>query len=256
MNKRRFIERLNLFLDGELSTEEAEKLLAATRRNPEYHRIYLQYCQINQACATLGETFTSSPGSRSLIRQRIYAVGGMAAAVALLALAAQNLSPIIGTDPGASSNGFADAGATGSPISAKESLVVLNVNDLPESGDFDTPRFDIEKTFKPVYARSGVFGAPQVQQASFRVDQPEAELSSPWNRGFRFGQAVNASTFEHELLSSRDGAANALHNREAGSAYDSDEVRGATTLSFDLERSMSAPLQRVDSSKVGVTAER
>ena len=49
MNKQVFIERLNLYLDEELSAEESEELLEAVRENPDYHRIYVQYCQLFNA---------------------------------------------------------------------------------------------------------------------------------------------------------------------------------------------------------------
>ena len=59
MNKQSFIERLNLHLDDELTPEESEELLAEIRVNPEYHRIYIQYCKLFNACSQLGDKFAT-----------------------------------------------------------------------------------------------------------------------------------------------------------------------------------------------------
>lgn len=136
MNKQNFIERLNLHLDGELSEEESDELLSVVRENPEYHRIYIQYCQLFNACSELGNRF-STPGRNPAWRQKLYAVGGMAAAFALLLLAARNLTPL-----------FDDLGAGGPSLMAKteipsqalgndDSEPVMVLNDSPiESFDW------------------------------------------------------------------------------------------------------------------------
>lgn len=52
-----FIELLNLYLDGELPPTRAAELEQEITGNPEHHRIYRQYCQMQNACAVLAERF-------------------------------------------------------------------------------------------------------------------------------------------------------------------------------------------------------
>ncbi len=100
MNKSRFIELLNLYLDNELSAEEADELLHETRRDPRRYELYLQYCRIHKACSSLDPILGEKTSSWSF-RQLMYSVGGMAATLALLFFAAQNLRPMfeVATQP-------------------------------------------------------------------------------------------------------------------------------------------------------------
>ena len=92
MNQDRFLELLNLYLDDEISPEELAALMEETRRDPDRQRVYLDYCRIHKACGQIGSKFQSRPARRT-IRQTVYALGGLAAAFALLALAGRNLVP-------------------------------------------------------------------------------------------------------------------------------------------------------------------
>ena len=236
MNKRRFIERLNLHLDGELSAEESNRLLEAVRRNPEYHRIYLQYCQIFNACSRLGSGFVEAKPV-SAWRQKAYAAGGMAAALALLGLAAQNLSPFIG---GAAERDLV-AQVPSESVNAgivSEPLLVLDVNELDraeflaESATLRTVRYDMDRLFE-LEDDIPAFSSPtKVEFASFSV----ADTKRPdnvWQREFAFGAAVKASTFEHEALTAEEGEAKAFSVSTLGSA--TDELRAAQ-VRFDLSR--------------------
>lgn len=57
MTHEKFIESLNLYLDGELPPAEAANLEREIAGNLEYRRVYRQYCQMQNACAELSERF-------------------------------------------------------------------------------------------------------------------------------------------------------------------------------------------------------
>lgn len=92
MNQDRFLELLNLYLDDEISSEELSGLMAETRLDPERERVFLEYCKIHKACALIGPGLGAGRDRRSMW-QTVYALGGLAAAFALLALAGRNLMP-------------------------------------------------------------------------------------------------------------------------------------------------------------------
>ena len=55
MTHEKFIELLNLYLDGALPPDEASTLEREIHGNLERRRIYRQYCQMQNACAQLSE---------------------------------------------------------------------------------------------------------------------------------------------------------------------------------------------------------
>lgn len=57
MTHEKFIESLNLYLDGELPPHEAAELEREIAGNLERRRIYRQYCQMQNACGELAERF-------------------------------------------------------------------------------------------------------------------------------------------------------------------------------------------------------
>lgn len=57
MTNDKFIELLNLYLDGELPAEQAASLEREICGSPERHRVYRQYCQMQNACAELSVHF-------------------------------------------------------------------------------------------------------------------------------------------------------------------------------------------------------
>jgi hypothetical protein len=69
MNEPRFIELLNLYVDQQLSPQEAAELEAEIQTNPVRHRTYQQYCRMQKACAQLFEHERSAaPASAALSR--------------------------------------------------------------------------------------------------------------------------------------------------------------------------------------------
>jgi hypothetical protein len=55
MNDTKFLELLNLYLDHQISDDEAAQLEVEIRRNPARHQLYRQYCRMQKACALLAE---------------------------------------------------------------------------------------------------------------------------------------------------------------------------------------------------------
>jgi len=94
MNKEHFTELLNLYLDDEISSRDLSDLMEETRRNPERQKAFLDYCRIHKACSLLGDSFEARRSKRSF-KQVAYAVGGLAAAFALLGMAGRNLLPML-----------------------------------------------------------------------------------------------------------------------------------------------------------------
>ncbi len=93
MNKERFTELLNLYLDDEISSQDLSDLMEETRRDPERQNMFLDYCRIHKACSLLGESFEAK-GSKRSFRQVAFAFGGLAAAFVLLGMAGKNLLPM------------------------------------------------------------------------------------------------------------------------------------------------------------------
>jgi len=55
MKESRYIELLNLYVDHQLTAEEAVELEAEVQRSPERRKTYLQYCRMQKACGLLFE---------------------------------------------------------------------------------------------------------------------------------------------------------------------------------------------------------
>lgn len=69
MKEPRFIELLNLYVDQQLSAQEAAELEAEIQQNPARRRTYQQYCRMQKGCALLFEhERTTAPASTALAR--------------------------------------------------------------------------------------------------------------------------------------------------------------------------------------------
>lgn len=68
MNYNRFIELLNLYLDHEISPEDARILEHEIRSNPERRKIYDQYCRIQKGTSALFEASRQEAPSPALTR--------------------------------------------------------------------------------------------------------------------------------------------------------------------------------------------
>lgn len=57
MKETKFIELLNLYVDQEISAQDARQLELEIAHNPERRKVYLQYCRMHRASAVLFESF-------------------------------------------------------------------------------------------------------------------------------------------------------------------------------------------------------
>lgn len=208
MNKQRFIERLNLHLDGELSEAESNELLSEIRENPEYHRIYIQYCQLFNACSALGSRFSEAKQPVAW-RQKAYAIGGMAAAGALLFLAARNLTPVLDGFVGTSSEVVA---ANANPSQAlgtdpSETLMVIDGSPLKdwkfitgEEGPVPAP-FSGSDYFDSTHPFD--FGTNSDVEFAHYINAERSVATPHWRKvrsDFLLEEAANESTYGHEML--------------------------------------------------------
>jgi len=61
MNDREFLELLNLYVDREISAQDAVRLEAEVAADPRRREVYDQYCKMQKACSRLSEeTYTAS----------------------------------------------------------------------------------------------------------------------------------------------------------------------------------------------------
>ena len=195
MTKKRYLEQLNLFLDDELPLEERDELRRAIHSSPEFFAIYRQYCMINEACSRLGADFLEQPQKRSA-RQMFYAASGMAAAVALLALAATNLSPL-----------FTDSSQPGLAAQGEGSLEVASSDEF-QSVDMDAA--SREPGFENRFAADPLGNA---QVASFEIDASE-RIELQRQKGTPFDTATVVAARE-SLLESGSVSIGSAQNGEA-----------------------------------------
>jgi len=107
MKESEFIELLNLYLDHEISAEDAARLEAEVASDPAHRRIYRQYCQMDRACSQLADQFQGTiPAADEVVARArarrnwtggVYAAGLAAAAciaaVAILRMRSQAPQP-------------------------------------------------------------------------------------------------------------------------------------------------------------------
>jgi anti-sigma factor RsiW len=91
MKDREFIRLLNLYVDREITADDALRLESEVASNPERRKVYDQYCRIQKACGVLAEEYresASNEGERVIdfpSAQRTFrpAYAGLAAAAAV-----------------------------------------------------------------------------------------------------------------------------------------------------------------------------
>jgi hypothetical protein len=176
MKDQEFIEMLNLYLDHEISVEDAARLEAEVQRNPARYRVYREYCQMHKACALLSPapaaeapavaTFESP--SRTWVNP--FALGGLMAAAAAMAFVFLNQRPVAAP----AANGRASVAET--PVAApapKESLASVSPapRNIGQTVTVSIPlgRSDYQPSLATQTLRWNVneAAAPQVQDARF-----------------------------------------------------------------------------------------
>lgn len=208
MNKERFTELLNLYLDDEISPGDLSNLMEETRRDPDRQKMFLDYCRIHKACSLLGDSLESRRSKRTF-KQVAYAVGGLAAAFALLGMAGRNLLPMLN-------------GPTVQPSMVESGTSSGNTLFFPEiaSSEVATPRFfRVNEQPKVEYAGVSNFGNVD------REDQQNWDdrlVLSPQQKKY----GLKAETlFSEDLLD-----LGALDLQDPFNAFD--EVSGAAPVSF------------------------
>lgn len=201
MSQDRFIELLNLYLDEAISTEDLSDLMSETRSDPERQKVFFEYCRIHKACVQMGGPFESSPARRS-IRQTIYAIGGLAAAFALLGMAGRNLMPYFGDQEGevvAVQQVNTDGNVLFFPDFASEEILTPRFvagNEEPRihymtPGDGGTPVWSNGTTLARVRSTFGDGGGFIDSRAL--LDTRSLELKDPFNGFSEFGDSIEFS---------------------------------------------------------------
>jgi hypothetical protein len=116
MNDREFIELLNLYIDHEITREDAVRLEAEVVARPDRREIYNEYCRMQKACSMLSEQFADAP-----VRAAPEASGsrwGLGAALA--GLAAACLIVVVGLRMGANRPAGASALAASPAVAAAQ----------------------------------------------------------------------------------------------------------------------------------------
>jgi hypothetical protein len=63
MKESKFIELLNLYIDHQISQEEAGVLEEEILRNPQRRQTYHQYCRMQRACTLVLDQFKAPAGA-------------------------------------------------------------------------------------------------------------------------------------------------------------------------------------------------
>jgi anti-sigma factor RsiW len=176
MTHNRFIEMLNLYLDGALPPAEVTALENELRSNPERRRIYRQYCQIQNACASLGERFREQAAPTPHFR-RGNVVGAHRRAfggdwVRALALT-----------------------AGGAAAACAVFVVVVRMGGTAPNG---------VAAAKPTVAPLAVASAPAVQTTTVAFEPGSAGFRNPWSRSAHY--AVGGGRLEHQMALQRSPA--------------------------------------------------
>jgi len=76
MKNQEFIELLNLYVDHEISAEQASLLEAEVMRNPERRRTYDQYCRMQKACRLLASSTSAAAPDPEPVQVSFFPVRG------------------------------------------------------------------------------------------------------------------------------------------------------------------------------------
>jgi hypothetical protein len=94
MKDREFIELLNLYVDREISAEDALRLEREVATDPKRREVYDQYCRMQKACSILAEELLesaagqASPSVATFTRPRTWGYGPLVAGLAAACAAA------------------------------------------------------------------------------------------------------------------------------------------------------------------------
>jgi hypothetical protein len=184
MTHERFIELLNLYLDGELPPNQAAELERTIASDVDRRRIYRQYCQMQKACSGLSEYFREEAAPAPNFRQgKVVAIAGRGAArdwlrsIALVASGALAACAVfVAVRQMSPATGPAIAGQPAStafkPELAQSQLVpftttvALNANPAGFRNPWNQGRRDIVVDFSRMTATNRPLGTPDLRNIS------------------------------------------------------------------------------------------
>lgn len=177
MTKERFLELVNLYLDNEIEEQETEVLFEAIESNDEFRRIYDDYSRITVACSMLSPAQVEVRTRRNF-SQIVYAVGGLAAAFALVGLAVRNLEPIF-------QNGEASSPAALAPVARQ-----LNADQVLGPEQIQMASFASNWDTR---SSSGYRFSPETSPVSERIE------NASWKEGLNLKLDSSDYSMSHEL---------------------------------------------------------
>ena len=163
MKDSEFIELLNLYLDHEISAEDATRLEVEVQQNPARRRLYQQYCRVQKACTILAKDYVEQAASSSAAEDRkvvafassrpwgagVYA-GGLALAAACVALVViANRSNHVAPVSASPQTVATVTSAAAMPVEAKSRVVPTGVmtQDIAQAVPASTPRGEMQPVF-------------------------------------------------------------------------------------------------------------
>jgi len=184
MNDKEFLELLNLYIDREISAENAQRLEAEVGSNADRRKVYDQYCRIQKACSMLsGEMIDSVSADRRVIAfpsaqawRPLPIVAFLAAAACLAAIVSlRSHSPLSMRD------------AYANPVDSGHSLAAAQTVDVSPSPEAMRPVFLARQTSSQPVQKSDFAGADtasQVAQLDWIGDVHMTPLFTPANPDF------------------------------------------------------------------------
>jgi hypothetical protein len=206
MNDREFIELLNLYVDREISAEDARRLEDEVARDPRRREVHDQYCRMQKACSKLSEenyTAAMAQTDPSLIEFPVSRGWRMAPFMAGMAAAALVAAAYVGVQNRLSVPAPSQGLASAAPIHARPA------SELPDDAS----------AMKPVF-----YVRPVSEQSSAQV----AQLN--WIGDIRMAPVVPSATADFLLTPRADLKAAVMADPQA--ARDSQEPAEMTAFRF------------------------
>ena len=221
MMQSRFIELLNLYVDHQLSPDEARELEAEILRDPARRKTYQQYCRIQKGCTLLFEQergrapehaalatalaeadrkVIEFPERRSNVRGLVVSIGGLAAAACLAVVLMNRGAPVA---PGSLATTQAPAVAQVAPAEAAQPVTI------PSTPAPSRMQSAARPEFYSVLASRRLPGI-QTEVHLGTDDSPEAFASYNWMRDVELMPVATLST---ERITLQTDATNSEESR-------------------------------------------
>jgi hypothetical protein len=196
MNDRDFIELLNLYIDHEISPEDALRLEAEVISRPDRREVYHQYCRMQKACSMLADKFAEEPEAAVEVRRSSWGISplmaGLAAACLIAALGLR-WSGVI---------------ATSGSVATVPAPAATLAHNAPAA---DAAMQAVFKVRGPAVQASN---APQASFVSYSPQLQAAQLN--WIGDLRFSPVVSSSGAELHLAPKAELKATVLTDSQNG----------------------------------------